>query len=281
MKIKTVAYRLTYRLCLLSSIILFTFISAQAQGDSLSLVISVRDDDNAAVPGVSVTIDQEGCQCGECPPELNSCPSRCCDTRNNKAECCIIGLTRISDDEGSATFNVNAGLYRARVQSSGFKATEVQGIQVAPGKSSRIEIRLTRGADPDTLRVKKSKSQAISTASEIFKTLTIKVKNESDIPGNVTVRVRKLGCDCGACPAGKPCLSGCCECNQGACVCCIDTSDSTDSEGIRSFSVVPGEYEVSFKVAGTLYGTLSGINVDSTAKEVKLPVTISGQVPPK
>jgi hypothetical protein len=158
---------------------------------------------------------------------------------------------------------------------------EVEGIQVGSGQSNKVEVKLEDSANPDEAVIQKTLDKTASTTAKDFKILTVKVEDEGDIRDNVTIRVRRLGCSCGACPADKPCPSSCCECKQGDCVCCIDTSEVTNSKGVGSFSVQPGRYEVSFKVGEKSYGTLSGVTVGPDAKEVKLPVTILEGASPK
>jgi hypothetical protein len=256
-------------------------VQAQAQNAHVQLVISVSDANGAAISGASVTVKQEGCQCGQCPAEVKDCPSQCCDTRTNPPSCCIVALTRTSNDDGDATFEVNAGRYSARIEVRNFKAMEVKEIQVTPGQSNKVEVKLETGVSFNDVVIQNKQSvQNISTSNNL-KVLTIQLENESNIRANVAVTIRRVGCTCGECPTDKICPSGCCECKENDCVCCIVASEITNGVGERSFSVKPGRYDVSFKIEDMSWGTFSGVTVDPKVKETKLPVTILKAQPPQ
>jgi hypothetical protein len=52
-----------------------------------------------------------------------------------------------------------------------------------------------------------------------------------------------------------------------------------DRSGVLSFSLLPGNYDVSFKVAEKSWGTFSGVTVDPKDKNLKMPVTILKATP--
>jgi hypothetical protein len=253
------------RLCFLLSMALLACVSIEAQEITAQLKVSVSDPDSAVIPGARVTVDQMGCECGECPPEKSSCPSKCCECKNDSCRCCIVGLAGQTDEDGVAIFTVNSGLYRARVEVTGFKDTEVENIQVSVGQAATVHVVLSVGGG--------TPAPPTPTAVKAF-TVRVSAEAGGPLPG-VMVRVRKLGCVCGPCPANSPCAGGCCSCSGGDCECCVDVSEVTDDRGLVSVEVPPGEYEVRFSIAGKSFGTLSGVGVGANRAGVKLLATIS------
>lgn len=266
--------RKTYRL-LLAGLMLLTLLSkAQAQDSRVSLVVHVTDSSGAAVQGATVTVNQLDCQCGTCPPEIRNCTSACCDTRTNPPTCCIVAASATSNDEGTATLQVNPGKYRARIESANFKSATVDGIEVGVGQTNRVEVTLDPGISiTDAVSVSKSR-KALDTP-ETLKTLTVKLPdygNTRDLRAAVTVIVKVAGCTCGECPAGKKCPLSCCDCKQGDCTCCI-VARAVMMDGTRSFRLPPGTYDVIFKLEEESWGTFSGVSLE--AKETKLAVRFS------
>lgn len=246
------------------------FSIVQAQEPDTRLVVTITDKNGAAIPGASVTIDQEGCECAPC--DVKNCPNKCCETRNGPPTCCIVARKGSSDENGNVTFEVNRGIYRARIEVQNFKSQEVTGVQVGGGETKKIEVKLEVGGLAAE-RVRSSEVAKVASQS-VAKVFTVKLGDQG---ANAIVTVMKAGCSCDECPKGKVCPRGCCECRQGECVCCIVAEGTANDKGVRSFLLAPGEYDIRFKMADALSGSLSGITIDPKDKEVKLSVTLNAR----
>jgi hypothetical protein len=258
----------TFSLLCISLVACSLATQAQEQGsEDTKLVVAITDSSGAPIAGASVTISQEGCECAPCPANIKNCESECCETRTSKPYCCIVAR-RSSADNGEATFRVRGGIYKARVEVQGFKSLQVEGIQVSGGETKKVELKMDVGNVAALVEVSKA---APEPQAKIF------TLNFGQRGANAIVTVKKAGCSCGECPQEKRCPSGCCECKQGNCVCCIVAEGTANKKGSRSFRLTPGEYDVSFKVADALSGSLSGITIDPKDKEVKLSVTLNAR----
>jgi hypothetical protein len=129
---------------------------------------------------------------------------------------------------------------------------EVHGIEVSGGQTKKVEVKMEVGGDLASL-VKISKAPR-----SIAKVFTLDFGKQG---ANAIVTVKKASCSCSQCPAEK------------SCECCVVAEEKANGKGRRSFQLEPGEYDVSFKVA-ELTGSLSGITIAPTAKEVKLSVKL-------
>jgi hypothetical protein len=255
-------YRLTGIFAVLCVSLVACFCLAEAQGSDTKLVVTITDQSGAVIQGASVVIDQEGCECAPCPPDVKNCKSQCCETRNGPASCCIVAFTRSSDENGSVTFEVGPGIYRAKVEVQNFKSQGVTDIQIGRGQTKTVEVKMEIGEVEAPKSVEVSKNAAQSEA----KVLTIELGDQA---ANASVTVMKGGCSCDECPKGKLCPRGCCECKQGDCVCCIVAVGNANEKGTKSFILAPGEYDISFKVTDELVGSLSGVTIDRKDKVVK------------
>lgn len=266
--------RQTHRLarcCCLVLALIFAGADVRAQKTTIPLVVTVRDDQGAVVPGAYVNLREAGCPCVTCP-DGKTCEAECCRCSEPGCGCCTAAVST-TDDGGNATFNIEAGLYNAQVKAAGFEAYEVKNLQVSPGQSNRVEITLKPGrARPDPL----SKG---SYNYDKVRTLIVEAVGKGN-QAPTSVHIKSLGCSCGACPAGTTCSSGCCDCRSGGCVCCIDVSEAMIGP-LFQIAVPPGEYEVSFVRDGKRYGTLSGISVGTKGKTVRLPVVLVEGLSPK
>lgn len=273
------AYKFTRTFASLSAVLLLTLASARAQGNDASLIIRVKGPTGEAIANAQVTINQVDCECGRCPDGV-TCGSQCCDCRQTPCVCCIDTLTAVTSDDGKATFDVHEGLYKAKVEVTGFAPMQQDGIKVTKGRDNVVEITFGGGSVEDLKQTEETTKQVkqvdttVKASEQAIQALTVKVTGQDDAPlDKVVVRIRRLGCNCGACPPEKSCVSTCCDCQGSECVCCIDTSDVTNALGIASVDLPPGTYELNFRRDGKSFGTLSGVVVTSK-RRVKIPAFI-------
>ena len=252
----------------ISLVVCFSTTKAQ---ESTTLVVTVRDGSGAAVPGASIVVDQPDCECAPCPADIKDCKTRCCETRNGPAYCCI-AASKHSNDSGTVSFEVNPGRYRLRVEVKNFKTQVIEGVQVSGGQTNVVDVKLDVGAVA-------SGAFSFPATRKIFprpdpENLILTLGKQG---ARAVVTVKKAGCNCGECPEAKSCPSKCCECKDGDCVCCVVAEGVADDKGIESFLLAPGQYDISFKVADALQGGFSSVVIAPTDEKVTLSFGLNAQ----
>jgi len=239
-----------------------------AQDDHGQLVIKVLDDNGAPIPQATIQVSslcENPTQCAD----TVTCSSRRCDCKPDGCRCCI-DVSAITNEEGVANFSLPAGIYNAKVTSTGFSAQEKPAIQISKGetKTEIISFKVS-SSEPVILPATDTENRE----KEQIRYISGKVVGEDNKPlANVTVRITNNVCErtTVSCPTDITCNSGRCDCRTSPCICCIDVSITTDAEGKYKAQVTTGNFDVEFFKNNQYEGKFNQVVVKTDDKKVQL-----------
>lgn len=239
-----------------------------AQDDNGQLVIKVLDGNGVPIPQATIQVSSPCDNPSQCP-ETVTCLSRRCDCKPDGCLCCI-DVSATSNEEGLASFSLPAGIYNAKVISTGFSAQEKQSIQISKGET-KTEVISFKVSSNETIILSTTDTEKREKEQKRF--ISGKVVGDDNKPlANVTVRITNNICErtTVSCPADLTCNSGRCDCRTSPCVCCIDVSVTTDAEGRFKAPVTTGNFDVEFFKNNQYEGKFNQVVVKEDDKKVQL-----------